>query len=188
MENAKTQRIKVSMNHGLVVGLILIVFAFLISTLNSGSGGILRLLHWAVIIGAVYYSTKTWRDNYNEGFLSYGQALGFGFRTMFFASIIYGFYSIIYVFWINPGILEIELRTMEEAFYLLGLNDNMIDERMEMAEKMQTPFLRMFTTILGTTFSGFIISLIVALFVRKDSDPFQKAMGGIEEEDAVENQ
>jgi len=187
MENARTQRIKVSMNHGLVVGLVLIVFAFLISIMNTGSGGILRLLHWAVIIGAVYYSTKTWRDNYNEGYLSYREALGFGFRTMFFASIIYGFYSMLYMSWINPESVDEALMAIEESYYQLGVDDNMIEQYMAMAKKLQTPVWQMFTTVLGTTFSGFIISLIVALFVRKDRDPFQKAMGSIEEEDAVEN-
>ncbi len=90
--------------------------------------------------------------------------------------------------WINPGAVDEALIAIEESYFQLGIDDSMIEQYMAMAEKLQTPIWQMFTTILGTTFSGFIISLIVALFVRKDSDPFQKAMGRIEEEDTVENQ
>ncbi len=176
------------MNHGLVIGLILVVFAFLISIVKLGSGNLLPLLHWAVIIAAVYYSIKTWRDNYNEGYISYGQALGFGFRTMFFASVIYGFYSMLYMTWINPGSVNEALTAVEEGYFQLGFTDEQIEQYMEIAQKMQTPGWQMFTTILGTTFTGFIISLIVSLFVRKDEDPFRSAMSGIKEEDTVDNQ
>ena len=187
MEQTKAQRIKVSMNHGLVIGLILIAYAFLVSITDPGAGSLLTLLHWAVMIAAVFYSIKTWRDNYNGGFISYGQALGFGFRTMFFASVSYGFDSMIYMTWINPDSVNEALTAVEEGYFQLGFTDEQIEQYMEMAQKMQTPGWQMFTTILGTTFSGFIISLIVSLFVKKDDDPFRSAMSGVTEEDTVDN-
>ena len=176
------------MNHGLVIGLILIVFSFLITQVSTGTNSLLQFVHWAAIIGAVYYSSKIWRDNYCEGYISYGQAFGFGFRTMFFAAVIYGFYSMIYMNWINPEVLDEAMSATEEAYYLLGFSDEKIEQSMEIIRKMQTPALQMFTTVFGTTITGIIISLIVALFVKKEKDPFQTAMDQIDDNPDQENQ
>ena len=187
MEQSKSLRIKVSMNHGLVIGLILIVFAFLITQVSTGTNSLLQLVHWAAIIGAVYYSIKIWRDSYCDGYISYREALGFGFRTMFFASIIYGFYSMIYMNWINPEVLEEAMSATEEAYYLLGFSDDKIEQSMELVRKMQTPGWQVFTTVVGTTVTGIIISLIVAFFVKKEKDPFQTAMDQIDDNPDQDN-
>lgn len=181
MEQTKSQRIKVSMNHGLVIGLILIVFAFLITQVSKNTNSLLQLVHWTAIIGAMYYSIKTWRDSYCGGYISYGQAVGFGFRTMFYASIIYGFYSMIYMNWINPDAVNEAMSAMEEGYYAMGFNDDQIEQYMILAQKMQTPVWQVITTVMGTTIMGLIISLIVALFIKKEKDPFQSAMDRITE-------
>ena len=188
MEQSRSQRIKISMNHGLVIGIILIAFAFISTLAGSGTGSLFQLIHWIIIIGAVFYSMKTWRDSYCGGFISYSQALGFGVRTMFFASVIYGFYTMVYMNWINPAAVDETLAAIEESYYLLGFNDQQIEQFMVVAQKMQTPGWQMFTTIVGTTFTGFILSLIVSFFVRKDNDPFLSAMDGIDENRDQENQ
>jgi len=47
---------------------------------------------------------------------------------------------------------------------------------------MQTPVWQVITTVIGTTFAGLILSLIVALFIKKEKDPFQTAMDRITED------
>ena len=188
MEQSKSQRIKVSMNHGLIVGLILIVMSAIVGLFKIDAIGLFRFLNWAVLIGSVYYSIKTWRDQYCDGLIKYSQALGFGVRVMFFASIIYGFYSMIYMNWINPDSVKDTLAAVEEGYFLMGLTDEQIEQYMEIARKMQTPGWQMFTTVLGTTFTGLIISLIVSIFVRKEGDPFQSAMDKVQDSPTQDNQ
>jgi len=176
------------MNHGLIIGLILIVMSVLVGVLKIGAGRLFQYLNWAIIIGSVYYSMKTWRDQYCGGIIKYSQALGYGVRVMFFASIIYGFYSMIYMNWINPEAVNERLALMEESYYLMGFNDQQIELNMEMAKRLQTPGWQVFTTVIGTTFTGFIISLIVAFFVRKEGDPFQSAMDQVQDNQIQDNQ
>jgi hypothetical protein len=187
MEQSRSVKLKVSMNHGLIIGAILIAFAFLTSLAGKEGGSLIRLLHWAVIIAAIYYSEKTWRDQYCGGNISYSSALGFGVRTMFFASIIYGFYTMIYMNWIRPEAINETLMAIEESYFQMGFSDDQIEQFMDAARRLQTPVWQMITTILGTTFSGFIISLIVSLFIRKDEDPFRSAMQGLEKDQSSDN-
>lgn len=187
MEQSRSLRVKTSMSHGLVIGAILIVFALLTNLAGEGAGSLIRLLHWAVIIAAIYYSGKTWRDQFCDGSISYSRALGFGVMTMFFASIIYGFYTMVYMNWIRPEAVDEALMVIEESYFEMGFSDDQIEMFMDAATRLQTPVWQMITTILGTTFSGFIISLIVSFFIKRDKDPFQSAMRGLEEKESTDN-
>ena len=58
------------------------------------------------MIGAIVYSVTIYRDNFNNGFISYGQSLKLGTSVVFFASVILAFYTFIFVTFINPEYLE----------------------------------------------------------------------------------
>jgi len=177
------------MNHGLIIGLILIVMSAIVGIFKIDALGLFRFLNWAVLIGAVYYSTKTWRDQYCDGLIKYSQALGFGVRVMFFASIIYGFYIVIYMNWLNPAIVGENMIATEEAYYLMGFTDEQIEQSMEFIRRViQSPGWQMFTTVIGTTFTGLVISLIVSIFVKKEGDPFQSAMDKVQDNPTQDNQ
>ena len=176
------------MNHGLIVGLILVGLAFIIYLLKIKAGGLFQYLNWAVIIAAVYYSMKAWRDQYCGGYITYAKALGYGIRVMFFASIVYGFYSMLYMTWINPDAMEETLSAVEEGYYVMGFDDQQIEQLMEFAERMRAPGWQVFTSVLGMTFTGLIISLIVAIFVKREGDPFQSAMGQVQDNQLEDNQ
>lgn len=187
MEQTKSQRIKIYMNHGLIIGLILVTMEVLVWLTNINGSGIYQLIHWAVLIGAIYKSMKIWRDEYNGGFIRYGQALGFGIRIMFFASIIFGFYNMIFFSLIDPAALEKSLVAVEEGYYSMGFNDDQIEQLMIMAEELQTPVWQVISTVIGTTFLGLILSLIVSIFIKKEGDPFRSTMDRIQDEPGQDN-
>ncbi len=176
------------MNHGLIVGLILVAMSVLVWITHIKTTGLFQYFHWAVLIGAVYHSIKTWRDQYCRGYIRYGQALGFGIRVMFFASVIFGFYTMLFLNWIDPDSVEESLSAVEEAYYSMGFPDDQIEQFMVIAQGMQTPGWQVISTIFGTTFLGLLISLIVSIFVKKEGDPFQSAMERVQDEGARENQ
>jgi len=99
---------------------------------------------------------------------------------MFFASIIYSFYHMVFLNWISPETVEASLEVIEETYYNMGLSDDRIEQTMVLARKLQTPVWQVITSIAGTTFTGFIISLIVAIFIKREGDPFQSTMKGID--------
>lgn len=186
MTNYKSLRRKVASTHGLVVGIVLIVMALLVWVADMQQAFWMKYLNWAVVIGSVYYSMKTWRDQHLGGSISYSQALGYGVLVMFFASILFGFYNIIYINYLDPESIQRSMDFLEETYYAQGRSEEQIEMLLEVASGMQTPFIQAISTIFGTTFLGLLISLIVALFIRKDGDPFQEAMKGVSEQNQEE--
>jgi len=173
---------KTAASHGLVIGMILSLIAIIIWVGNSGASGGMRILNWFLVIGSIYYSMKIWRDKFNGGVIKYSQALGFGVAVMFLASIVFGFYNIIYMNYLDPDSVAESMDLLEETYYEMGFSEQKVELAMETAEAMQTPLFQAFSTVFGTTFMGFIMSLIVALFIRKEGDPFQEAMKNVPEQ------
>jgi hypothetical protein len=54
---------------------------------------------------------------------------------------------------------------------------------MSLLAKLQGPGMQFFWGIVGTTFTGVILSLIVSIFIRKEGDPYKQAMSEIDETD-----
>lgn len=180
MGSAKSIFWKSAASHGLIVGLILIILAVItwVGDLEES-----RAIGWAnmlISVGAIYYTMKHWRDHHKEGVISYGQALGYGVAVMFMASIVFGFYNVIYLNYLNPEAVAKSLDLVEESYYQMGFSEDKTEMLMEMAQTLQTPFFHAFSVILGFTFRGLLISLITALFVKKEGDPFQTAMKDVD--------
>ena len=182
MENNRTLLWKTAASHGLVVGMLLVFIAIIIWIGNVGATGGMRILNWLVIIGSIYYSMKVWRDKFNNGVIKFSQALGYGVAVMFLASIVFGFYNIIYMNYLEPNSVVEAMDLLEETYYEMGFSEERVELAMEMAGTLQTPLFQAFSTVFGTTFMGFIVSLIVALFIRREGDPFQEAMKNVPEQ------
>ena len=172
---------KTAASHGLIVGALLVMVALIVWMGNMEESRAMRYLNWFVIIGSIYYTMKIWRDKFNGGVIKYGKALGYGVAVMFLASILFGFYNIIYMNYLDPDIIAKSMDMLEESYYHMGFSEERIELAMDMAIALQTPVFQGFSAILGTTFMGFLVSLIVALFVRREGDPFSEAMKNVPE-------
>jgi drug/metabolite transporter (DMT)-like permease len=183
MESNRPSILKPAMTYGLIIALVIIILALLFwITGLEGKGG-LQWINWAAYFGALYVCLKNWRDNHNGGYIKYGQALSAGILFMFFASIIYAFYNVLYLTLIDPSAVTRMLEIMEEEYYKKGFTEEQISSMMTFASKLRGPGMQFFSVIIGTTFIGVIISLIVSIFVRKEGDPFTQDMRGIENSD-----
>lgn len=169
--------------HGLIVGVLLSLLAFVSWIGDLESSVWMRYANWIVIIASVYYAMKTWRDQFMDGLIRYGQAFKYGLVVMFLASVVYGFYNIIYINFLDPDYIMRSMTLLEESYEQMGFSEERTEMMLEMALTMQTPMFQAFSTIIGTTFLGLIISLIVAMFVRREGDPFQEAMKKVDQKD-----
>jgi drug/metabolite transporter (DMT)-like permease len=137
-------------------------------------------INWAAYFGVLYFCLKNWRDHFNGGYIRYGQSLSAGILFMFFASVIYAFYNVVYLTWIDPTAVERMLDMMEEGYYKRGFTEEQVSATMGFAAKLRGPGMQFFSVIIGTTFVGVIISLIVSIFIRREGDPYKQAMSEIE--------
>ncbi|MBN2264070.1 MAG: DUF4199 domain-containing protein [Prolixibacteraceae bacterium] len=112
----------------------------------------------------------------------YSKALGLGVATAFFASIVLALFTFVLYKYIDTTLVDQQILQIEEQLLNMGLDDSMIEMQMEVQRKLMTPTILSLRTILGSTFSGFIVALITSIFLKKKkSNSFDAAMSEIKE-------
>ena len=167
---------KFAMNYGAYLGLALIFISLIVYILGleEQKSIIPSLLNNFLMIGAIVYSVTIYRDNFNDGFISYGESLKLGTSVVFFASVILAFYTFLFVTFINPEYLEKILKVAEQEILNSDpeISDENLDLALSMTQKMLQPQWMITLSVLGGTFMGFFYSLIISFFVKKEDSNF----------------
>jgi hypothetical protein len=162
---------KANLTNGLILGLIGIVYAlimyFLDLSQNKVQGIVLILIQFVV----VYLLLKSYRDNFRHGQLTYGQAVGAGVIIFLYYAIIMAVFTYILYAIIDPGLVSKQLAVAEQAMVQKGLPQSSIDAGMKIQQKIMKPAIIAPISIFGSMIWGTVVSLIVAIFVRKEGNP-----------------
>jgi Protein of unknown function (DUF4199) len=162
---------KANLTSGLILGLVGVVYTlvmyFLDLTFNKVQGYVLLL----ILIVTLYFLVKSYRDNYLHGYITYGQAVGAGVVIFLYFAIISAIFTYILYAVIDPGLTTKQLAFVEEALAKRGMTQELIDTSMNMQKKFLKPEIMAPFSILGNMVTGVIMSLLVAIFVRKEGNP-----------------
>ena len=164
---------KFAMNYGAVLGLCLVAIASVMWSFGVDENNSLlpTILNNGLIIAGITYAIIQFRDTENSGFISYGESLKLGTSVAFFSSVILAFYTFIFINYIEPNTLK-EILEKAEQVILEGnpeISDEELDLALEMTGKFIQPHWMLILGVLGGTFIGFIYSLIISIFVKKDN-------------------
>ena len=174
MENQSNAGSKAAMNYGLYMGLALVLNSVVFYVTGKPFSEVTAYLTYAIIIGSLVWSMRSFRDALDEKGLSYSRALGFGTLLSLFASLIVAFYTFVLYKIIDPGLLGKFMIFLEESLLKTGSPENKVEIMMNMYKKVLTPLIFSIGQIFSVTFWGFIFSLIIAIFFKKQpSTPFQ---------------
>jgi len=167
----KTNVWKENLTNGLILGLIGVVYTlvmyFLDLTLNKIQGYVFLL----ILIVTLYFLVKSYRDNYLHGYMTYGQAVGAGVVIFLYYSIIIAIFTYILYAVIDPGLIDKQLAAAEELMAKRGLPQEAMDAGLKIQKKMMKPEIMALMGIFGSMLSGVIMSLIVAIFAKKEGNP-----------------
>jgi len=167
MEEKKTNVWKSALNWGLMLGIVLIIYSIIMYFLGLNLEKWVGWVSYIFMIGGVIYSTINYRDKEMGGYISYGQAVGFGTLVVLFAGIISAIYSYVQMTIIDTDIISKMLLMVEEELISKGLPDEQIEMAIEIQKKIFKPWLLFLMAIPGAAFSGVIISLITSIFLKK---------------------
>ncbi len=165
---ARTPVYKPAFTYGLLTAIGLIMLTFIIYLTGMISNQYINYLSYFIIIAGIVLGTKAFRDEFRGGFLSYGNALGFGTLTILFAAIIAGVFSFVFYSYLAPDALA-QLKVAAEV-RILETNPNVSDQELDLALRFVSPTLMLFTSIISYTFVGFLLSLVTSAFLKKQ-DP-----------------
>lgn len=163
---------KNAMNFGAILGIALCLVSAVFMSLDMNSSNIQQWIGYLLTIGIISWGTISFRDKYNEGFMSYGQAFTSCLLITFFSSIILAFFMYIYLSFIDQTFIDKILEKAEEEMMNKKLPDDQIEEAMKMTRMFTTPIMMAFFTIIINTFMGAIFGLITAAFLKRNNPNF----------------
>jgi len=162
---------KANLTNGLILGFTGVVYSLVIYFLDLTFNQIQSFIFLAVQIGLLYFLLKTYRDNFMHGQITYGQSVGAGVIIFLYSAIIGAIFMYFLYTVIDSGLTEKQLAFLEEKMLQKGAPQEAVDAGMAIQRKILKPEIMAPFSILGSLFSGTIISLIVSIFIKKEGNP-----------------
>ena len=169
------------MSYGAFLGLLFVLVAVLFRAfgiIDLERPVLLFTLNTMIFTGFLFFSIKQYRDIKNQGIISYSQSLKVGVTIAVFSAIIFGFWKVLLVGYIDPTYSSLALEKQQQAILELdnaipGMIDN-IDETLDGLEQelasQYKPHNIIINEIIGKAVGGFLLSLIISCFTKKQ-DP-----------------
>ena len=177
MENQRTQT-KVAMNYGTLFGLsgvaVFLLFFFIGTDIQS------KLPQWisyVILCVFIVIGIKSYRDEDLGGYISYGKSLGTGTLISLFGSFISAIFVVLFFKFIAPDMIQRILDSTQQKLTEDGMSEDQIEMAMLYTIKFMTPIWLFFFSVISTTFMGFIFSLIISIFTKKEQNPFNSNIG-----------
>lgn len=180
MESEQPHFLKSTMNYGLITGLVLVVYSFIIYIVGQSMNDVMNNITLALLAVCIYLTTKHFRDKKLDGYLSYGRGLGVGTLTGVFAAVLLAFFLYLQIKFIDPGLIDKQLDAAQVKLLERGLSEDEVEKATILSKKLMTPGMMFITSIVTFGLYSFIISLITSAFLKKIKDPFASQMDGID--------
>jgi hypothetical protein len=176
---------KSAMVYGLYLALVLTLFSVILYVTGLILNPKLGYISIVLTIAGIVFAQITYRNKELNGAITYGQSLGFGVAIMLFAGIVTALYTLVLYTFIDPSLIDQTKAIQEEAMLAKNLTQDQVDAAMAITSKMMTPAIMSIMGLLGSVFSGTIISLITSIFVKKQPnlDAFDEAMEDVKTEE-----
>ena len=160
------------MYFGLITGLAIVIFSLILFITDIYMNRLVSSISYLFLIAGMVYGALEYRKNYRNGFMTYGQAFSTCFMIGLFAGVVAAIYMYVFAQFIHPGFVQEILDKSREQ--ILTQNPNMPEEQLETAmqwtAKFTSPIMMMVWGFVAYVFFSVIISLIAAIFVKKEEE------------------
>jgi Protein of unknown function (DUF4199) len=162
---------KANLTNGLILALVGIVFSLLLFFLDLSLNKTVGYINIPIQLVLLYFLLKSYRDNFMHGQISYGQSVGAGVVIFVYYAIIMAIFT--YILWkvIDPGLAKKSMALSEEMMEKKGMPQTAIDAGKAFTEKIMKPTVMAIITIFSSMFFGVIYTLLVSIFIKKESNP-----------------
>jgi hypothetical protein len=161
---------------GIIISLILIVFALIIQFLNlSRNRGLASIQFIFFIIGIIWSAVSYAKQM--EGNVTYGNAFAHAFKVTAAITAIMVVYTVISIKFISPEQLNMGIEEARANMEAKNMSEDQIDNAINITKKFAVPFA-IAGVLIMFMFVGLIASLIGAAVAKKNPrDPFVQPQG-----------
>lgn len=164
----------IGIRYGGIAALLLIVIGlgFHLSGLsdyknqNNPTNWIATILNWGVMIGAIAMAMKKHRDDLG-GYMTYGRGFTVGFWASLIMAIITAVWTYVFFTLVAPDLMGIITDAARENMLKQGQSEEQVDQAMQYTTMFMNPAIFTAFAVIGTLFTGIIISLITAAIVQR---------------------
>lgn len=163
---------KANFTNGMIMGLAGVIFTLIIWILDLTFNKTVPYLFLVISLFLLYYFIKSYRDNYLHGIITYGQSVGAGVIIYLYYSIIMAVFSYLLYTVIDPDLTGRMIAFVEEQLRASGrIPEESIETTMRIQKKFLQPEITAPFSILSNMFYGVVLSLIAAIFTKKEGNP-----------------
>lgn len=164
--------------YGLLAGLVLIVLSLGLylgglidyTGQDTTSSVVSNIVNWGTIIVAVYLAVKQHRDEELGGLITFGRSFYVGFIVSLVIGVLSAIWSYVFFVFVDPELISTILEVSKEQMIdQQGMSASDAEDTMGMISWMFTPAMFAVFGLVGSLFSGVIISLIVGAVMKRDS-------------------
>jgi len=162
---------KSCLKFGVILGLISVVMSVLYYVMDIMFASWIMVPSIVVTLVVLFLLQRSYRDSCENGYITYGRALGSGVIMLLYAAIIGAIFAYLLYAVIDPGLVDKSLAAAQAKLEAKGMPEAAIDAAVKVQQKMLQPWVISLSSIFGTMFSGTIMALITSIFVTKKGNP-----------------
>ncbi len=159
--------------NGLIAGFIAIAWMLLLFFLKQETSGIGEYDQYfclVLITASIYITILRKRDRDLNGVLTFKEGMITGITTSFIMGLLIGFYKLIYVKYLNPGIVEEAVKQAKSIAETAGGNFQQIKNAEDGTRASYSLFGQLTFGIGVTMLIGAVASLVCAVIMRRDKE------------------
>jgi hypothetical protein len=178
MENTKNSVLNTSLLYGLLLAVSSMIVSIVYYILGMQLSESQQYIGWVLAVVFLVLGILHQRNKKQGGYISYGRALGTGVLISLFAGILIALYFYLYTEYIDTEFLSRSLEKSKEAMAEKGMSDEEIEKMLQSQQQMMgSPLIMFFSMIVINTIFGFLLSLVLSIFLRKEDPSFENKYG-----------
>lgn len=172
--NDQPSTARTALKWGAILGLVLMAITLIMYLTDQSTNPLFSGLTLGAVVALLVLAMRDYRT-LNGGYMTYSEGLGIGALLSAVAGLLSSAFSTFYNVVIDPTVQQRAMDQAREKMEAQGnMSDESIDQAMEWSQKLQSPGFTFIAGIFGTVIVGFLLSLIVAAFIRRNkANPFE---------------
>jgi hypothetical protein len=177
METKPLTIFKNSINYGLITGAASIGFSIVLYVADIEPTSPIAYIGFIILLGGMIWGTLQYKNNVQNGFMSYGQAFVSGMLIAVIAGLVSAIYTYLFYAFFDPAahtkMVETAMEQSRAKLAEKGMSDEQMESAISISKMFMSPIVMSIFAFIGSAFVGTILSLITAIFIKKEDSSFE---------------